>query len=111
MGPRGGNRQQRLGPLCRRISFAGGQHVFGDEELFVEPQEASDGAHKTTIKYATGQMIPLLIFEGFEEAVPNARGSAYFVERHPAHFTFPPEMFAKTSLGHFLRKNDSVSST
>jgi hypothetical protein len=50
------------------------ERVFGDEAIFIQAEVARDGANKSAIEDPAGQLLPLFVFECFEEARRNACG-------------------------------------
>ena len=55
-----------------------GKIVLGEKGLLVEAEIAGDGANEASIENAAGQLVPVFIFEGFQEARANARRQGYF---------------------------------
>ena len=65
---------------ARRNLLFKGNVVFGEESLLVEAEVTSDGTNKTAIENAAGEVGPVFVFEGFEEARSNAGGESDFFE-------------------------------
>jgi hypothetical protein len=66
--------------------LANGESVFGQQAFLIQAQETPHGAHKSAIEDATGEAVPLLFFQGLEEARADACGSSNFLTGHPTHF-------------------------
>src|SRR5215472_12493791 len=62
--------------------------VLGQKGLLVEAEIAGNGANKAPIENPAGQLVPVFIFKGFQEAWPDARRQGYFFRRHFAQFAF-----------------------
>lgn len=78
-----------FGPLARF------KRIFSDEPFFIHAEEFGDGANKAAIENATRKPLPLLVFQCFEEADANARGSCDFLQRDAAHLALALQMLAK----------------
>ena len=64
------------------------QVVLGEKGFFIETKIAGDGADKTAVENATGEFVPILVFEGFQKTGTDARRQCDFFQRHLAQFTF-----------------------
>jgi len=78
----------RIGNDAGVGAMLGFESVFGDKAIFVEAEEAGDGADEAAIEDAAGELVPLVAFEGFEEAGADACGGGDFLEGDAAHFSF-----------------------
>src|SRR5712692_10742545 len=80
--------------------FGAGQVVLAEERFFIKAQIARDGAHKAVAKDAAGELVPIFIFEGPDEAGADARGLGELVHGDLAQFPFALQTLAKISPGH-----------
>src|ERR1700675_888597 len=85
---------------CVGFLNAAGQIVFGEQILFVQAEVLCDGADESTGKAAARELLPLLIFDGFEESRANASASGQLSERDFAHIAFAFQVFAEITFGH-----------
>ena len=59
-------------------------------------------ANKSAVENATGELVPLLIFQRFQESGADARRRRNLVQRNAAHFALAPEAIAKTRFDYFF---------
>lgn len=71
---------RRIGDDARIRSALGLQRVFGHQIVFIESQIARDRADEAAIENTAGQLLPLFVFECFEEARRNACGDGNFFQ-------------------------------
>ena len=87
----------RRAKVVRALRF---ERVFGDQAVFIEAQKARDRANESAIEHAAGQLVPLIILDGFEETRADARGGGNFLQGDAAHFAFAFQMFAERCRRH-----------
>src|ERR1700733_7404094 len=70
----------RLGAAFR---FKG---ILRDEVVLVQTEKPCNCADKPAIENASGQLVPLLIFQCYKKARSDARGGGNFLQRDASHF-------------------------
>jgi len=74
--------------------------VFAEESFFIEAEVARDGANKSTIEHAAGELAPILVFQGFQKAGADARGRGNLLHRDFAKLALTLQTFSEISPGH-----------
>lgn len=64
------------------------QSIFRHQSVFIHSQKMRHRADESAIEDASRQLIPLLIFQGFQIFRRDARGRGDLLERYAAHFAF-----------------------
>lgn len=90
------------GPHRNAGAVADREGIFRDGVLFVEPEETGHGAHEPAVEDAAGKLVPLLAFDGFQEARGNACGGGNFLESDTAQLPLAFEALAKSAGGHLF---------
>src|SRR5437899_3981771 len=83
-----------------RQFFGAGQVVLAEQGFFIEAHITRDGAHKAVAKDAAGELVPIFIFEGPDEAGADAGGLGELVHGDLGLFAFALQTLAKISPGH-----------
>lgn len=64
------------------------QIVFGEERFLVEAEITGDRSDKAAIENTAREFVPVLVFQGLQEAGTDARGLSKLLHRHFAQFAF-----------------------
>src|SRR4029077_7264030 len=62
------------GPDWYTLAVADGQSIFRYTVFLIQPEIAGNGSDESSIEGPPGELIPLFVFDGLQEARGNARG-------------------------------------
>ena len=87
-----------------------GKIIFRNQTIFVEPEILGNRADETAIEDPAGKLVPLVVFQGFEEFALNASGGGDLFEGNAAQLAFSFQTFAEECGGHSeeLRRAEKI---
>jgi hypothetical protein len=85
---------------CSGVTAGGLPVQTGNNIFFVQAQVARHGPHKSAIEDPARKLVPLFLFDRFQESRGNAGCGGYFLKRNAAHLALALQAFAESILGH-----------
>src|ERR1700675_4762712 len=74
-----------VGGWCVGFLDTAGEIVFGEQILFVQAEVLGDGADESAGEAAAWELLPFLVFDGFEESRADAGTRGQLCQSHFAH--------------------------
>ena len=82
------DRRRAAGPDRYALAVTDGQSIFRNSIFLIKPEVSGNSSHESSIEDSAGELIPLLEFDGPQEARGNARGGGDFLQSDAPHFPF-----------------------